>query len=50
MVSSKKRIRSLSKRDRSISYTLGDALTLYKAVATVIGRMGRRGSYVEQFC
>ncbi|KAK4381430.1 Retrovirus-related Pol polyprotein from transposon TNT 1-94 [Sesamum angolense] len=40
---------SLSKYDRGISYALGDAFTLYEAVATVIGRIGKRGSYLKQF-
>ena len=40
-VSSKKRIHPLSKRDKGISYTLGDAFTLYKPVTTVIGRIGK---------
>ncbi|KAL2240761.1 UNVERIFIED_CONTAM: hypothetical protein Sindi_0717300, partial [Sesamum indicum] len=48
-VSCKKRTRPLSKRHRGISYALGDASMLYKAVAIVIGRIGRRGSYVDQF-
>ncbi|KAL0327869.1 UNVERIFIED_CONTAM: hypothetical protein Scaly_2219500 [Sesamum calycinum] len=48
-VSFKKRIHPLSKRDRDISYALGDASTLYETVATVIGRIGKGGSYVEQF-
>ncbi|KAL2228332.1 UNVERIFIED_CONTAM: hypothetical protein Sindi_1812900 [Sesamum indicum] len=43
MVSSKKRIPTLSKRDRGICCALGDALTLYRPVATVIGRIQKRG-------
>ncbi|KAK4397682.1 Retrovirus-related Pol polyprotein from transposon TNT 1-94 [Sesamum angolense] len=41
-LSFKKRIHPLTKRDRSISYALGDAFTLYEDVATVIGRIGKR--------
>ncbi|KAK4383010.1 hypothetical protein Sango_2818200 [Sesamum angolense] len=40
-VSFKKRIRPLSKHDKSISYVLKDAFTLYKPVAAVIGRIGK---------
>ena len=38
-MSSKKRIHPLSKRDRGISYTLGDAFTLYELVATIVDRI-----------
>ncbi|KAL0327900.1 UNVERIFIED_CONTAM: hypothetical protein Scaly_2222600 [Sesamum calycinum] len=40
-VSFKKRIHPLSKYDRSISYALKDAFTLYKPVTAVIGRIGK---------
>ena len=43
MVSSKKRIRTLSKCDRGISYALGDASTLYKVVAKVVDLIEKRG-------
>ncbi|KAL2235759.1 UNVERIFIED_CONTAM: hypothetical protein Sindi_1308100 [Sesamum indicum] len=47
-VSSKKRIRPLSVYDRGFSCALEDALTFYKPVATVVDRIGKRGSYVEK--
>ncbi|KAL2228542.1 UNVERIFIED_CONTAM: hypothetical protein Sindi_1833900, partial [Sesamum indicum] len=40
MMSSKKRISSLSKRDRGISDALGDVFMLYKPVIIVIGQIG----------
>ncbi|KAK4394229.1 Retrovirus-related Pol polyprotein from transposon TNT 1-94 [Sesamum angolense] len=47
MVSFKKRICPLSKRDRGISYSLGDASMFYETLATVIGRIGKEQGIQE---
>ena len=48
-VSSKKRIRPLSKCDRGISYALEDTFKLYEYDAIVVDQIGKTGFYVKKF-